>query len=60
MEALVTEVLGPQSLQYVIDQLNKDNLFYYLQSDASNKKINTKLVPVVVQYFTPKMEYNKN
>ncbi|XP_026744015.1 uncharacterized protein LOC113505487 isoform X2 [Trichoplusia ni] len=39
MEALVTEVLGPHSLQSVIDQLNKDNVFYCLQTDASNKKI---------------------
>lgn len=38
MEALVTEVLGPHSLQTVIDQLNKDNVFYCLQTDASNKK----------------------
>lgn len=53
MEALVTEVLGPHSLQSVIDQLNKDNVFYCLQTDASNKK-NIKLFPLVVQYFTPK------
>ncbi|KAK5647840.1 hypothetical protein RI129_002732 [Pyrocoelia pectoralis] len=38
MEVLVTEVLGPYSLQSVIDQLNKDNVFYCLQTDASNKK----------------------
>ncbi|XP_028159816.1 uncharacterized protein LOC114352418 [Ostrinia furnacalis] len=38
MEALVTEVLGPYSLQNVIDAINTDNLFYCLQTDASNKK----------------------
>ncbi|GBP98378.1 hypothetical protein EVAR_98419_1 [Eumeta japonica] len=37
MEALVTKVLGPHSLQSVIDQLNKDNVFYCLQTDASNR-----------------------
>lgn len=39
MEALVTEVLGPYSLQNVIDAINTENLFYCLQTDASNKKI---------------------
>lgn len=33
MEALVTEVLGPHSLQSVIDQLNTDNIFYCLQTN---------------------------
>lgn len=51
MEALVTEVLGPQSLQMVLDDLNKDNTFYSIQSDASNRK-NIKLFPLVIQYFT--------
>lgn len=53
MEALVTEVLGPYSLQIVIDAINRDNLFYCLQTDASNKK-NIKLFPLVIQYFTAK------
>lgn len=53
MEALVTEVLGPYAIQNVIDDLNTDNLFYCLQTDASNKK-NIKLFPLVVQYFTAK------
>lgn len=53
MEALVTEVLGPYALQNVIDDLNSDNLYFCLQTDASNKK-NIKLFPLVVQYFTAK------
>lgn len=53
MEALVSEVLGPYSLQNVIDAVNTDNLFYCLQTDASNKK-NIKLFPLVIQYFTAK------
>lgn len=53
MEALVTEVLGPYSIQNVIDAINTDNLFYCLQTDASNKK-NIKLFPLVIQYFTAK------
>ena len=51
MEALVTEVLGPYAIQSIIDILNNENLFYCLQTDASNKK-NIKLFPLVVQYFT--------
>lgn len=51
MEALVTEVLGPYAIQNVLDDINKNNLFYCLQTDASNKK-NIKLFPLVVQYFT--------
>lgn len=39
MEALVTEVLGPYAIQSIIDILNNGNLFYCLQTDASNKKI---------------------
>ncbi|KAL4702598.1 hypothetical protein ACJJTC_016074 [Scirpophaga incertulas] len=39
MEALVTEVLGPYSLQNVIEVINTDNLYYCSQTDASNKKI---------------------
>lgn len=50
MEALVTEVLGPQTLQIVLDDLNKD-IFYCIQSDATNRK-NVKLFPLVIQYFT--------
>ncbi|RVE40922.1 hypothetical protein evm_014426 [Chilo suppressalis] len=53
MEALVTEVLGPYSVQNVVDAVNTDNLFYCLQTDASNKK-NIKLFPLVIQYFTAK------
>ncbi|XP_073967109.1 uncharacterized protein [Choristoneura fumiferana] len=53
MEALVCEVLGPYALQHVIDDLNTENLYFCLQSDASNKK-NIKLFPLVVQYFTAK------
>lgn len=53
MEAIVTEVLGPYALQNVIEDLNKENLFFCLQTDASNKK-NIKLFPLVVQYFTVK------
>lgn len=53
MEALATEVLGPYSLQKVIDAINTDNLFYCLQTDASNKK-NIKLFPLVIQYITAK------
>ncbi|KAL4721610.1 hypothetical protein ACJJTC_011663 [Scirpophaga incertulas] len=53
MEALVTEVLGPYSLQNVIEVINTDNLYYCLQTDASNKK-NIKLFPLVIQYFTVK------
>lgn len=53
MEALVTEVLGPYSIQNVLDAINADNLFYCLQTDASNKK-NIKLFPLVIQYFTAK------
>jgi len=51
MEALVTEVLGPYAIQNVLNDINRDNLFYCLQTDASNKK-NIKLFPLVVQYFT--------
>ncbi|KAG6438962.1 hypothetical protein O3G_MSEX000365 [Manduca sexta] len=50
MEALVTEVLGPYSVENVINDLN-DNVFFCLQTDASNKK-NIKLFPLVVQYFS--------
>lgn len=50
MEALVTEVLGPYSVESVINDLN-DNVFFCLQTDASNKK-NIKLFPLVVQYFS--------
>ena len=46
-------MLGPYAIQNVIDDLNTDNLFYCLQTDASNKK-NIKLFPLVVQYFTAK------
>lgn len=53
MEALIIEVLGPYALQSVIDDLNTENVFYCLQTDASNKK-NIKLFPLVVQYFTAK------
>lgn len=53
MEALVTEVLGPYAIQNVIDDINTENLFYCLQTDASNKK-NIKLFPLVIQYFTAK------
>lgn len=50
MEALVMAVLGPQAIQIVLDDLKKD-VFYCIQSDASNRK-NIKLFPLVIQYFT--------
>ncbi|XP_063361394.1 uncharacterized protein LOC134650372 [Cydia amplana] len=53
MEALVTEVLGPYSLQGVVDDLKNEDQYFSLQTDASNKK-NIKLFPLVVQYFSAK------
>ncbi|XP_047517164.1 uncharacterized protein LOC125057485 [Pieris napi] len=50
MEALVIEVLGPYSVESVINDLH-DDVFFCLQTDASNKK-NIKLFPLVVQYFS--------
>lgn len=51
MEAIVMEVLGPYALESVINDLKDENLFFCLQTDASNKK-NIKLLPLVVQYFS--------
>ena len=51
MEALVTDVLGPYAVEGVINDLNNEDVFYCLQTDASNKK-NIKLFPLVVQYFS--------
>lgn len=53
MEALVTEVLGPYAIQYLVDDLKTENLYFCLQTDTSNKK-NIKLFSLVVQYFTAK------
>lgn len=39
MEALVTDVLGPYAVEGVINDLNNEDVFYCLQTDASNKKI---------------------
>lgn len=50
MEALVNEVLGPYALQTLLNDLNAPNLYFCLQTDASNRK-NIKLFPLVVQYF---------
>lgn len=50
MEALVNEVLGPYVLQTLLNDLNAPNLYFCLQTDASNRK-NIKLFPLVVQYF---------
>lgn len=46
----MTEVLGPYSVESVINDLH-DDVFFCLQTDASNKK-NIKLFPLVVQYFS--------
>lgn len=51
MEALVMEVLGPHALESVVNDLKDENMYFCLQTDASNKK-NIKLFPLVVQYFT--------
>lgn len=50
MEALVNEVLGPYALQTLLNDLNAPDLYFCLQTDASNRK-NIKLFPLVVQYF---------
>ncbi|GBP91144.1 hypothetical protein EVAR_24096_1 [Eumeta japonica] len=52
MEALVMEVLGPCTLECVVNDLKDENMYFCLQTDASNKKKNIKLFPLVVQYFT--------
>lgn len=51
MEALVTEVLGPYSVETAINDLNNQDVFFCFQTDASNKN-NIKLFPLVVQYFS--------
>lgn len=38
MEALVTEVLGPYVVEGAINDLNNENAFYCLLTNASNKK----------------------
>ncbi|XP_047999563.1 uncharacterized protein LOC125236694 [Leguminivora glycinivorella] len=49
-EALVNEVLAPYALESVLESLRSPDIFYCVQTDASNKK-NIKLFPLVVQYF---------
>lgn len=56
MEALVTGVLSPYSLQNVTDAINTDFtllLFYCLQTDASNKKIKTVSISDTI-FYSPK------
>lgn len=53
IKVLVKELLGPYSIEDIRDVINRGNLFYYLQTDASSKK-NKKLFSLVIQYFTDK------
>lgn len=51
--AIAVNVLGPKSLEIVLNDLNpvsEDPLYFSLASDASNKG-NRKMFPLVVQYF---------
>lgn len=38
MEALACEVLGPYALQKVLEEIKNPDLYFCLQTDASNKK----------------------
>lgn len=50
MEELITEVLGPYAMQNVLDDIKTENLYYCLQTDASNKK-KYKTVPISYTIF---------
>lgn len=51
-EAIITNVIGPYSLQLLLDTLRNKVSFYSVGTDASNHGA-LKLFPVVVQYFDP-------
>ena len=54
-ESIVTDVLGPKSVQQIVDELTGDNCMmpakFSIATDASNVK-NRKMFPVCLQYFT--------
>lgn len=54
-EAIVTDVLGPKSVQQIVNDLTSDNCMmpteFAIGTDASNVK-NRKMFPVCLQYFT--------
>jgi hypothetical protein len=51
-EALIENVLGPKSIEMVLEKLKKDDLivYYGISSDASNKK-KRKFFPLMVKFF---------
>lgn len=55
-EAIVKNVLGPKSVEMIINDLkpaNQNPVYFSIASDASNKG-NQKLFPIAVRYFTVK------
>lgn len=65
-EALITDVLGPKTLQRVVDDLTSSSRssstlmpkYFSLATDASNVK-NRKMFPVCVHYFTVESGINR-
>ena len=52
MEAIIKNVLAPESVKRSVAVLVKEDLPFSVSSDASNHK-NQKMFPVLVQYFIP-------